>query len=215
MKRASLTNHAKQRIDERCGLSFEEIRQLLDAEASIAIHLQKGGRYAHRLLYSHPDKGWFMVVQDGGDGGVLTVMPLEYLEWRGEVTAAQKRQARSRADEVRRAAKRAAASPPEKVPEAKAGLISALPGWKIRVRYVVEGETIFKHLPRTPAEHGDPTNWLEPGLIQIWFKERLIEAGIPFGRIVGVMAGRKGNLEQAEQLLEHLPLTEDELQSCR
>ena len=52
-------------------------------------------------------------------------------------------------------------------------------------------------------------------MIQIWFKERLIEAGIPFGRIVGVMAGRKGNLEQAEQLLEHLPLTEDELQSCR
>ena len=39
----------------------------------------------------------FIVVQDGGNGGVLTVMPLEYLKHRLPVTAAQKRSARKKA----------------------------------------------------------------------------------------------------------------------
>ena len=79
MKEANFSNHAKQRIGERCSLSQDDIKRILDNDGTIVIHLQKGGRYAHRLLYSVTDEDWFMVVQDGGDGGVLTVMPLEYL----------------------------------------------------------------------------------------------------------------------------------------
>jgi hypothetical protein len=225
MKAATLTSHAKKRISERCGLSEKELRQLLDAGAGIAIHLQKGGRYAHRLIYSYKDDDWFMVVQDGGDGGVLTVMPLNFLEGRTEVTAAQKRQARSRANAVRKAAEakpviatpepsepKAPPPPPPATPPAPQQ--EPLPGWKIRVRYSEGSKTHFKSLPRTLAEHLGPAHWRNVGPVHHWLKERLVEAKIPVNAIECILAEWKGHSEQVDELLEHLPLTPEEIESC-
>jgi hypothetical protein len=222
MKAASLTTHAKKRISERCGLSETELRRLLDAGANIPIHLQKGGRYAHRLVYSHKDDDWFMVVQDGGDGGILTVMPLSYLEGRTEVTAAQKRQARSRAMEIKKIAEAKPASPPpEKIePPAPApapppvAMQEPPPGWRIRVRYHHEGKTHFKNLLRTPAEHGNPADWSVPGPVHVWLKQRLVEEAIPFASIECIVAERKNSMEHVDYLMEYLPLTPEEIEAC-
>ena len=204
----------------------KELRQLLDGGAGIHIHLQKGGRYSHRLIYSHPDEDWFMVVQDGGDGGILTVMPLSFLEGRTEVTAAQKRQARSRAREVKKIAEAKPASPPpEKIelpappptPPPAAPPVAEqepLPGWKIRVRYHEGGKTHFKNLRRTLAEHGNPADWLVPGPVDHWLKERLAAEKIPFASVECIVAERKNSSEHVEQLLEYLPLTPEEIAAC-
>lgn len=216
MKRASLTNHAKQRLGERCSLSEAEIRQFLDAGAGIPIHLQKGGRYVHRLIYSPKDEDWFMVVQDGGDGGVLTVMPLSFLEGRTEVTAAQKRQARSRAITAHRSIEQ---TPPgsdaRKTKPPPDSQQPPLPGWKIHVRYSAGGKIVNKNLGRTLEEHGHPKDWMTPGLVHDWFKGRLNETKISIIAIRCIMAERKGNMERVDQLLEHLPLTREELEGFR
>src|ERR1039457_7180407 len=97
MRNATLTAHAEERLKERCKLTPERLKSLLDNGASITVATQNGGRHVKRLLYSTPDKAWLIVVQDGKDGEVLTVMPFEYVENRLPVTADQKRRARKQA----------------------------------------------------------------------------------------------------------------------
>lgn len=215
MKRASLTNHAKQRLGERCSLAEAEVRQFLDAGAGIPIHLQKGGRYVHRLIYSPKDEDWFMVVQDGGDGGVLTVMPLSFLEGRTEVTATQRRQARSRALEAYRNKTPVTAATTGGQTRHPASQPQPLPGWKIQVRYDSGGKIINRNLGRTLPARGGPPNWLSPGLVHDWFKERLLEMKIPILAIRFIRAEHKGQVRRVNQLLEHLPLTPEELESFR
>lgn len=219
MRGSSLTTHAKRRIGERCGLSQVELRQILDASAGIPIHLQKGGRYVHWLIYSYRDEDWFMVVQDGGDGGVLTVMPLEYLKGRTEVRAAHKRQARRKAIDVRDRVAVPTARAAVPVPETVMSTSTSVAGarrWRLRVRYKAGGKVGFKMLPWVPVEFGNPTDWMIEGPIHQWIKERLIEAEIPFGGIESVLAvGKKQEIHSIDDLLQHLPLTEAEINSCR
>jgi hypothetical protein len=222
VKPASLTNHAKLRVSERCSLTPEAVKQILDHSGTVHISLQKGGRYAHRLLYSSTDEEWFIVVQDGGDGGVLTVMPLDYLKDRTTVTAAQKRQARKRAADALKAAQQPvvevvlAETPPLPAADPSAPVASpaSLPGWKIRVRYMIQGKSHFKTVGRTLAEHGEPASWDQPGPINNWLKVRLMEASIPFGAVEAILAERKSVTHVIDALLEHLPLTEHEILAC-
>jgi hypothetical protein len=90
-----------------------------------------------------------------------------------------------------------------------------LPSWKIIVHYNKGGKTHLKNLGRTLVEHGDPADWMIPGPIHKWLKDKLVEADISFSGIECVMVGRKDDMEQMDQLLEHLPLTQEEIESCR
>src|SRR2546421_358030 len=96
MRNSNLTRHAEARLSERCKLSPQKLKRLLDNGVAVPVATQKGGRHATRLVYSSPDQAWFIVVQDADDGGVLTVIPLEYVKDRIPVSAAQRRSARSR-----------------------------------------------------------------------------------------------------------------------
>ena len=220
MKEANFSNHAKQRIGERCSLSQDDIKRILDNDGTIVIHLQKGGRYAHRLLYSVTDEDWFMVVQDGGDGGVLTVMPLEYLKGRTPVTAAHKRQARKRAVSLEKTknappAKPTApqSNPAKKTPEQNK---SPLPGWKVQVFYVLKGRHFSKKLEgRTLESHGVPTDWQVLGPIHHWVKSQLIESSIPLTSIKNFVASRGKITQNVDCLFENLPMTEEEIRLFR
>jgi hypothetical protein len=227
MRNANLTRHAELRLGERCKLSPEKLKHLVDHGVTIPVALQKGGRHAKRLLYSSPDQAWFIIVQDADDGGILTVMPLDYLKHRIAVTAAQRRSARSRVHafenpRVTRTTCSPVASPtPENsvdnavAPPPMSKPASAANGWKVRVCYTVHGATRYKNLPRTHPEHGDPADWTAPGLVHTWLRECLIEAGITFRSVEHVTAERKGLSTSADCLLEHLPLTHEEIEACR
>jgi len=89
-----------------------------------------------------------------------------------------------------------------------------LAGWKVVVHYYKNGKAHLKKLGRTPAEHGDPTDWTIPGPIHSWLKEQLVEAKISFTGIQCFMVEQNGRVDQADQLLEHLPLTKAEIDSC-
>ena len=83
------------------------------------------------------------------------------------------------------------------------------------VQYNKGGKSHLKNLGRTPAEHGDPADWTIPGPIHHWLKDKLVKAGISFSGIERVTVERKDGAEQVDQLLEHLPLTPEEIEACR
>ena len=227
MRNANLTRHAEVRLGERCKLSPEKLKHLLDNGVTIPVALQKGGRHAKRLLYSSPDQTWFIVVQDAADGGILTVMPLDYLKHRIAVTAAQRRSARSRVQafentRVTRTSCSESSYPACVIsgenavnPPPPPNQTSATNGWKVRVCYTIRGATFYKNLSKTHPEHGDPADWTTPGPVHSWLRECLVEAGIPFRSVEHVTADRKGLSELADCLLEHLPMTPEEIESCR
>lgn len=222
MKEANFSNHAKKRIGERCSLSQKEIKRILDNDGTVVIHLQKGGRYAHRLLYSIADEDWFMVVQDGGDGGVLTVMPLEYLKGRTPVTAAHKRLARNRARKLENKTGKIPESAPQisqQVATVKNLVVKDIPpfpGWRISVHYISNGRAQIKKLAsRTPEDFGGPDDWQEPGMIHHWIKCQLIASAIPLTAIKAFFASKGKITEKMDSLLENLPLTEAEINMFR
>jgi hypothetical protein len=90
-----------------------------------------------------------------------------------------------------------------------------LPGWKVVVHYNKGGRNHMKNLGRSPAEYGDPEDWMMPGPIHGWLKEKLVKDGISFTSIECLMVERKDGMEQVDQLLEHLPLTQEEIESFR
>ena len=223
MRNANLTRHAEVRLSERCQLSPEKLKHLLNNDVAIPVALQKGGRHAKRLLYSSSDQAWFIIVQDADDGGVLTVMPLDYLKHRIAVTAAQRRSARSRVralenPRVARTNCQANGSPAIQA-QVAAPLLHAKSapanGWKIRVCYTARGATFHKNLPRTLPEHGSPAEWTVPGTMHVWFRESLMTAGIPFRAVEHVTAERAGVTAAADCLMEHLPMTAEEIEACK
>ena len=227
MRESNLTLHAEQRLTQRTRLSPDQLKTLLDHGATVPVATQKGGRFAQRLVYSTVDEKWFIVVQDADDGGVLTVMPLDYVKGRLPVTAAQKRSARKRVHALE--------NPPRPCPKpipcpqltvtasgggtaAPASGFPARPfrgGWRIRVCYTLAGVTTYRNLPATSPEHGDPADWAEPGPIHHWLRDKLIEANIPLHAVACLHALRKNVAESADFLLEHLPMTREEIEACR
>jgi hypothetical protein len=215
VKEANFSNHAKQRIGERCSLSQEQIKRILDNDGTVVIHLQKGGRYAHRLLYSVADEDWFMVVQDGGDGGVLTVIPLEFLKGRTSVTAAHKRQARKRALSLKKMAKMEPPKKQDPIPAKSVKTIPPLPGWRVQVIHITDGMRHSKSLGRTLEEHGDPPKWDVFGPVHVWTKSRLVDLAIPLSSVRGFVASKGKISQEADGLLEFLPMTEEEIKTFR
>ncbi len=168
MRNANLTRHAEVRLGERCKLSPEKLKNLLDHGVTIPVALQKGGRHAKRLLYSSPDHAWLIVVQDADDGGILTVMPLDFVKHHLGVTAAQRRSARSRvlAFEKPRAPRQSCTATSIAVTATTAGNAVVPPpdqssvakGLKLRVNFTIGGAVFSKNLPATLPEHGEPAD---------------------------------------------------------
>lgn len=208
MRSAFLTRHAEARLNERCTLPEQKLKGLLDKGATVPVATQKAGRHAKRLLYSTHDESWFIVVQDADDGGILTVMPLAFLKYRVTVTAAQKRGARKRARTFE------SAPPP---PQAAAAPQSAprVGGWKLHVHYTVAGQPRIKNLPRTLPELGDPSDRCTPGPIHDWLRQHFLEAAIPLRAVHSICVERKGEIQSADWLLEHLPMTQEEIEQWR
>lgn len=216
--KAILTTHAEQRTIERCSLSVEDLKRYLDNGLTIPLAFAKGGRIAKRLLYSAPDQTWFVVVQDTTDGVVITVLPLDYLKDRIPFTAAQKRSVRRR--NIDFLAKPSEGQPTSisnvtKDPEPAPLPLRPQTGWRIRITFTIEGQTRVTALPRTLPEHGEPADWAQPGHVHGWLRDRILENGIPFRAIHGLTACRGKAFTEAACLLEHLPLTQAEIDSCR
>ncbi|MFM1747361.1 MAG: hypothetical protein RLZZ188_1027 [Verrucomicrobiota bacterium] len=75
---------------------------------------------------------------------------------------------------------------------------------------------MFQPPERAPTlGQGDPADWAEPGPIPPWLREKLIEANIPFHAVACLNAMRKNLPESVDFLLEHLPMTPDEIDACR
>jgi hypothetical protein len=58
-------------------------------------------------------------------------------------------------------------------------------------------------------------DWATPGPIHTWLRERLLDAAIPFSSIQSISAQCKGEIRPADFLLEHLPMTQEEIEQCR
>ena len=95
MAAASFTRHAWARVLDRLSLSPAEVAALLDYDLAIPVGSRGGS--VHRLFFSPPDNQCFVAVQDGENGAVLTVLPLDYHEscaW--PVSAAAQAEAKER-----------------------------------------------------------------------------------------------------------------------
>ena len=244
MNHAALTFHATQRIAQRSSLKAEHVRRMMADGATLVVSIDKAGKFSKHLFYSSLDDAWYVAVQCTQNWGVLTVMPLEYQKCRIAVTGAQKRSARRKAREWEqsRAAARVRLSAPveqgnggkEPASEAAApGSLAEAPAapdtvtatvattntassgrWGVHVCYVLEGKSALKNLGKAPVEHGSPDAWQEPGPVHSWLKEQLVAASIPFRSIHRILMSSKAETQPADFLLEHLPLTEDEVASC-
>jgi hypothetical protein len=129
--RAYFSTHAKIRLEERTGLSVAALGQLLDEDRAASLGYHLGYRHWHRLVYSAPDFGYFVVVQDHRDGGVITVIPLaNYVEHFGRVSDRRLRKALERADPLNKV-------PPNLSPE---GHPSFPPGLRLVVAAATKDE---------------------------------------------------------------------------
>jgi hypothetical protein len=216
MKAAIITTHAKERTKLRCSISPSELKTYLDHGIADVIGLQRGARYALRMFYSAEDDDYFIAVQSGGDGAVLTVMPLMYLDGRVVVTGAQKRSLRARTVRFLARGREASVSLVEEVAPVSPKK-RAFVGYRIRVHAVMDGSLRIVTLgTRTERIHGEPSEWERLGPIHHWLRDRILELGIPFSAAREIHAGRKCSDEQVyDCLLQHLPLTELEIFACR
>lgn len=83
IRKTTCGKHACRRIAERTHLTPEGINTLLDNGCNVPIGINTRGRershLIHRLLYSAPDRQWFVAVQDERNNEVLTVLdPLRH-----------------------------------------------------------------------------------------------------------------------------------------
>lgn len=219
MQPAKLTFHAAKRLNQRCTLTPKQFKRMLDKRATVQLSQQRGGRLVHRLFYSIQDNTWFVAVQDGTDGDVLTTLPLAYFEnFHGAVSGLNRRRARKlardlesskleqqRIEEAARAARQAAKA---KALEAQASMAA---GWRVTVQIQIDGKTTHKNLGRTTAEHGEPETWVEGHPVHAWFRERLDAMCIPVCSLRGAWVERAKNQASGEMFLEHLLLTEEEI----
>jgi hypothetical protein len=211
---------------------------MLNKGGTIPLSQQRGGRLVHRLFYSILDTAWFVAVQDDNDGGVLTTLPLPYFEnLHGPVSGLNRRRARKLArdlearkleqlklEEAARAARLAAKVERQKQEEAAnaaraaakeralAAQQIAAAGWRVTVQICSGGKMTHRYLGRTVAEYGQPDTWVQGHPVHGWFRERLDARCIPVRALRGAWLERGANQQSGEVLLEHLILSEQELQ---
>jgi hypothetical protein len=214
MQIANFTKHAETRLGERSKLSPDKLRLLLDNGYSTLVAVREKGRYAMRLVFSIEDRNWFVVVQDAGDAGILTVLPWEYQKKRLSITGDHRRNARRRARAFERACERMILRLPTD-PSDSAALAEKAAASKIFVSYVHNGSTCVKQLAVTSPRNADPASWNVFGPIHEWLRERIIESGIPFRAILKLSAKVKNRVVSADALLENLRMTPEEIEACR
>ena len=239
MNHATLTFHATQRVDERCSIPAENLRQMIRDGASVVVEVVKAGKISKHLLYSIDDRDWFIAIQSMQDWGLLTVMPLGFLKNRISVRASQKRSARrlalnweksrvsassqglmpNKESENSSDSKGLAAAPnPSMPPPIILSEPENLPmtcEWKVRVRYMSAGKVTFASLGKSLPEHGSPSQWEPDNPVYQWLRQRLIEARIPFRAVENISLHQRNAVVSGDWMLEFLPLTEQEVASCR
>lgn len=72
------SRHAFRRISQRTKLRCEEIAIILDQKLAINTGRKPGFNRNHLLFYSAPDDDFYVAIQDGLTGTVVTVLPLAF-----------------------------------------------------------------------------------------------------------------------------------------
>ena len=72
------SRHAFERIAQRTKLSCEEIALIIDRKLIVNTGRKPGFDRNHLLFYSAPDDNFYVAIQDGLTGTVVTVLPLDY-----------------------------------------------------------------------------------------------------------------------------------------
>lgn len=72
------SRHAFERISQRSKLSCEEIARILDRKLALNTGKKPGFERSHLLFYSALDDDFYVAIQDGLTGTVVTVLPIDY-----------------------------------------------------------------------------------------------------------------------------------------
>ncbi len=75
--RTTFTSHASRQASQRLRLRLRDIARILEGNLSIPIGSESRHKI-HRLFWSEPDAFWFVAIQDESDGGVITILPVNY-----------------------------------------------------------------------------------------------------------------------------------------
>lgn len=227
MQPAKLTNHAAQRLNQRCTLSVKQFKHIMDKSATVQLSQQRGGRLVHRLFYSIPDEAWFVAVQDDNTGEVLTTLPLAYFEnFHGHVSAVDRRKARTlsrecEAEKLERQrleeANRTARSLAKVERKIAAEIVQAriANSWKVTVLLNENGNRNYRNLGRTAPDYGDPEEWVSGHPVHLWFRERIDSICVPIRALSAVWLEKAKQGRPGDILLENLILSEEEIQSFR
>ncbi len=78
MKKAVLTYHAHEKIEERLLMSAEVLCGILDDDLVVTTGGEKRSNRYHKVFYSPLNKMCFVAVQDCKTGHIITVLPLDY-----------------------------------------------------------------------------------------------------------------------------------------
>jgi len=74
----NITKHAVIRLNQRCRLTEEEIRFILENDKCCPIGIDDKRQRKHQLVWSEKDDQCFVIVQDADDQDVITVLPINY-----------------------------------------------------------------------------------------------------------------------------------------
>jgi hypothetical protein len=78
MKKAVLTHHAHEKIEERLLMSAETVCELLDADIVVNTGGETSSNRYHKMFYSPLNETCFVAVQDCKTGHIVTVLPIDY-----------------------------------------------------------------------------------------------------------------------------------------
>ncbi len=85
MKKAVLTYHAHEKIEERLLMPAETLCEILDSDLVVTTGGDGSSNRYHKVFYSPLNKMCFVAVQDCKTGHIVTVLPIDYHEnkaWR-------------------------------------------------------------------------------------------------------------------------------------
>ncbi len=78
MKKAVLTYHAHEKIEERLLMSAEALCEILDDDLVVTTGGEISSNRYHKVFYSPLNKMCFVAVQDCKTGHIITVLPIDY-----------------------------------------------------------------------------------------------------------------------------------------
>jgi hypothetical protein len=78
MKKAVLTHHAHEKIEERLLMSAETLCELLDEDIVVVTGEETSSNRHHKVFYSPLNKMCFVAIQDHKTGHIITVLPIDY-----------------------------------------------------------------------------------------------------------------------------------------